>query len=326
MTLSLHEQLQRLARLDVGEAFFSAPLARYCTWRIGGPADLLLEPASIPQIQTIARFAHQEGIPLIVLGQGSNLLFADEGFRGIVLHLGAPFSRVHVEGTRLHAAGGAWVPGIARLAQRNGLGGVEHIIGIPGTIGGLVVMNGGSRRRGIGENIRQVEIVTRKGELKTLNAADCHFGYRSSALQRSGDIVVQVELECSRCAPHLIRKEMLADLRERRTKFPLKLPNCGSVFLSTAEMHATVGPPGRIIENSGLKGLRVGGAEVSRRHANFIVNSAGATAADVLSLIALIRSTVREKIGFDLNCEVRYVSPEGRIVPAHQALPRPPLA
>jgi UDP-N-acetylmuramate dehydrogenase len=131
--------------------------------------------------------------------------------------------------------------------------------------------------------------------------------------------VVGVELECERRDPRQIRRLMLDDLRERRRKFPRKEPNCGSVFLSTSEMHASVGPPGKIIEDASLKGYRIGGAEVSQQHANFIVNRDHASSRDVLALIAHIRQVVNRRIGFDLCCEVRYVSPQGLIMPAHQA-------
>ncbi|NIQ97362.1 MAG: UDP-N-acetylenolpyruvoylglucosamine reductase, partial [Desulfuromonadales bacterium] len=177
----------------------------------------------------------------------------------------------------------------------------------------------GSHRKGIGDNVTRVSIVDREGRLADLSRAECDFSYRHSALQGSGAVVVEVELQCAAGDKRAIRQEMIADLRERRQKFPRKLPNCGSVFLSTAEMHATVGPPGRIIEESGLKGRRVGRAEVSRQHANFIVNRGGATAADVLGLVAQIRATVRQKVGFDLRCEARFVDPQGRIIPADQA-------
>jgi len=152
-----------------------------------------------------------------------------------------------------------------------------------------------------------------------LSRDECEFSYRHSALQGTGAVVVEVELKCPAGDIKQIRREMVADLRERRAKFPRKQPNCGSVFLSTSEMHATVGPPGRVIEDAGLKGARVGQAEVSQQHANFILNLGGATAADVLALIAHIRATVQKNIGFDLHCEARYVDPNGLIIPADQA-------
>ncbi|RLB67391.1 MAG: UDP-N-acetylenolpyruvoylglucosamine reductase, partial [Deltaproteobacteria bacterium] len=264
-------------------------------------------------------FANSHQIPLIVIGQGTNLLFDDAGLRGIILKLGHNFSRVDINDNRITAEAGAWVPGVARKAMQAGLAGLEHIIGIPGTLGGLVLMNGGSQRKGIGDNVRRVWVVNRKGDLVTLSREECSFSYRQSALQGSGAVVVKVELECEREQSQQIRRLMLEDLGERRRKFPRKEPNCGSVFLSTGEMHASVGPPGKIIEEAGLKGARVGNAEVSQRHANFIVNCNGATSKDVLSLIAHIRQVVYERIGFDLCCEVRYVSPTGEIMPAHRA-------
>lgn len=315
--------LKELSRLDIGLCTFAAPLADYCTWRIGGPADLLVEPSGIAQIQRLRRFAHRHALPLVTIGQGSNLLFSDAGVRGIVLRLGPHFARLRIAEERIEAAAGVWVPALARKAQQAGLAGLEHIVGIPGTIGGLVLMNGGSQRQSIGDLVEQVTLVGQDGELQELSAAACDFSYRHSALQNSGGVVVAVKLRCPRGDRQEIRQAMLADLRERRRKFPLRLPNCGSVFLSTAAMHASVGPPGRIIEERGLKGLRVGGAEVSPRHANFIINRGNATACDVLTLITTIRGHVRNAIGFELDCEVRYVTPEGKIVPAHHACLRP---
>jgi len=314
------QQLRSLAKAVIGGSVFNAPLSEYSSWQIGGPADLLVEAESAAQVATVVRFAREQEIPLVMIGQGTNLLFDDAGLRGIVLKLGSRFGKITVEGERIHAQGGAWVPGVARRAMQAGLVGLEHIIGIPGTLGGLVAMNGGSQRKGIGENVCCVQIVERDGTLRTLSHADCHFAYRESALQGSGAVVVGIELECERGETHEIRRAMLADLRERRRKFPRKVPNCGSVFLSTGAMHATVGPPGKIIEEAGLKGFRVGNAEVSRQHANFIVNRGGASAREVLDVIAHVRRTVQQRIGFELCCEVRHVSTAGEIRPAHQVL------
>ena len=323
MTLSSRQAyrdlLDNLVKQDVGQYTFDEPLSDHNSWQIGGPADLLVEPDRAEQVAAVLRFANQFKIPLVVIGQGTNLLFDDAGLRGIVLKLGNNFSAITIEENRITAESGAWVPGLARKAMQAGLAGLEHTIGIPGTIGGLVLMNGGSQRKGIGENVRRVQVVDREGEMRELNREECTFSYRRSALQGTGTVVVKVELECERQAPRQIRGMMLADLRERRRKFPRKEPNCGSVFLSTGAMHESVGPPGKIIEESGLKGKRIGNAEVSHQHANFIVNRGGASSRDVLALIAHVRQVVNSRIGFDLRCEVRYVSPEGVIMPAHQA-------
>ncbi len=313
------QQLKQLADAVSCPCIFDAPLAEHSSWQIGGPADLLLQPENADHVASVVRFANNRRIPLIVIGQGTNLLFDDAGLRGIVLKLGHNLSRIAISNHRITAEAGAWVPGLARKAMQAGLSGLEHTIGIPGTIGGLVLMNGGSQRKGIGDNVRRVWIVDPEGRLLELSREECSFSYRQSALQGTGAVVVKVELECEREQPQRIRRTMLEDLRERRCKFPRKEPNCGSVFLSTSEMHASVGPPGKIIEGAGLKGMRVGNAEVSQQHANFIVNRNGATSEDVLGLIAHIRQVVHEKIGFELCCEVRYVSPDGEILPAHRA-------
>ncbi len=218
------------------------------------------------------------------------------------------------------AEAGAWVPGLARKAMLAGLVGLEHTIGIPGTLGGLVLMNGGSQRQ---RNRRQSCVgsglsITR-GSRSSLRGRSAHFPIVRVPCRAPAQSWSRWSWSVNVQQPQQIRQLMLEDLRERRRKFPRKQPNCGSVFLSTSEMHASVGPPGKVIEEAGLKGVRIGNAEVSRQHANFIVNLGGATSKDVLSLIAHIRQVVHDRIGFDLCCEVRYVSPAGEIMPAHLA-------
>lgn len=307
--------LQNVTRF--GQVRLTEPLAQHNSWEIGGPADLLIEPETAQQVAEVICFVRQHQLPLVVIGQGTNLLFDDAGVRGLVMKIGAQMSSIKIAGQRIIAQAGSWVPQLSRLSMQAGLTGLEHCIGIPGTIGGLVMMNGGSQRKGVGENVVRVTVVDSAGEIQQLTGADCDFSYRHSALQGTGCVVVKVELECPYGEVQKVRREMMADLRTRRHKFPRKLPNCGSVFLSSAEMHATVGPPGKIIEAAGLKGTRIGQAEISHQHANFIVNLGGATSADVLALISHVRKTIHRQIGFDICCEVRYVSPTGQVMPAH---------
>ena len=317
MSQSLRGQLRALAGQDVGRTAFDAPLSQHSSWRIGGAAWLLLEPESREQVARVQRFVREQKIPLVVIGRGTNLLFDDAGVHGVVMKIGEQMGGIRISGQKIIAGGGAWVPQLARLSMRAGLTGLEHTIGIPGTLGGLVMMNGGSQHKGIGENVTRVSIVDAEGATCQLSREDCAFSYRHSALQGSGSVVVEVELCCPKGELVRVRSEMISDLRTRRRKFPRKQPNCGSVFLSTAEMHASVGPPGKIIEDAGLKGSRIGQAEVSQQHANFIVNLGGASSADVLALIRHIRQKVRERIGFELDCEVCYVGPDGMLLPAH---------
>ena len=317
MSDQLKIKLKELTAKEMGRVVFDEPLSRHNSWKIGGPADLFIEPDNSSQIAEVVCFSQANKIPLVVIGQGTNLLFDDAGVRGIVLKVGERLADIQIAGNMIVAGGGAWVPQLARQSMRAGLTGLEHCIGIPGTLGGLVMMNGGSQRKGIGENVVKVTVVDKTGTIKQVLQSECDFSYRHSALQGTGCVVTCVELKCPNGDVKKIRQEMLADLRNRRQKFPRKQPNCGSVFLSTTKMHATVGPPGKVIENAGLKGLRVGNAEISRQHANFIVNLGEASSRDVLSLIARIRQTINNKIDFDLCCEVRYVSPQGKIIPAH---------
>ncbi|MFK5925849.1 MAG: UDP-N-acetylmuramate dehydrogenase [Desulfuromusa sp.] len=317
MTDQLQKNLKELATREIGRVAFNEQLSGHNSWKIGGLADLFVEPDTAAQVAEILKFTSEYSIPLVVIGQGTNLLFDDAGVRGVVLKIGEWMAGLQISGRSIVAEGGVWVPQLARQTIRAGLSGLEHCIGIPGTVGGLVMMNGGSQRKGIGENVVSVTIVDKTGQLQHLTQAECDFSYRQSALQGTGCVVVNVELNCPKGDVKEIRRKMAADLRERRNKFPRKLPNCGSVFLSTAEMHATIGPPGKVIEDAGLKGLQVGDAEISPQHANFIVNLGGASSADVLLLIARIREIIKQRNNFNLDCEVRYVSPQGEISPAH---------
>jgi UDP-N-acetylmuramate dehydrogenase len=285
---------------------------------IGGAADVIAEPVSIEQIATCIAVAGKLDIPMLVMGHGTNILFSDAGFRGLVVKIGSGFSDVSIIGTRVTAQAGAWMPGIAMRAMRAGLSGIEHTIGIPGTVGGLIAMNGGSLRQGIGAVVKRLRVVDRSGSLIELGHDACDFGYRSTAIQGSGLIVCDAELELNPGLPRNIRVECLRILRNRRRKFPRKERSCGSVFLSTPSIYEKFGSPGQIIERAGLKGVRFGGAEVSTQHANFILNRGNATATDVLKLIHHIRETVLVRTGVSLECEVKYSLDDGRMVAAHE--------
>ncbi|MDN5335088.1 MAG: UDP-N-acetylmuramate dehydrogenase [Synergistales bacterium] len=291
-------------------------LSAISSWRIGGIADCIVEPASIDELKSIIRLAQVEGIPAVVFGAATNLLFADEGLRALGIRIGKHMAKTEIEGNTVTAEAGAWVPLLARKIGKAGLAGAEHIVGIPGTIGGLVCMNGGSARKNIGENVRSVTCVDSEGSVFEMSNSECEFSYRSSVFQQEKKqaIIARVSLHFpERNNPGEIRRKMLKILTERNKKFPRKLPNCGSVFLNDPVMYEQIGPPGQVIEKCGLKGLRIGGAEVSKIHANFIINIAGASAKDILSLIATIQGRVFDMTGFLLKPEVRYVNELGEI-------------
>jgi UDP-N-acetylmuramate dehydrogenase len=301
-------ELAKYGRVKINE-----PLARHCTWRIGGPADVFVEPAGKEQLAELIGFLNSTRQAWMVIGFGSNLLFDDRGFRGVVVKIGRAFSRVQIHGTRAVCQPGIWVPQLARRFCNAGLSGLEHAVGIPGSLGGLVVMNGGSRRQCIGTVVEYAEAITPDGRTRRLSWSQCAFGYRSSIFQKTGLVITELGLRCEGADPAVIRREMLGILKERRNKFPLKQPSCGSVFLSDPGQYARLGSPGAIIDKMGLKGFRVGGAQVSGLHANFIINAGGATSRDVLELVRVIQEKVRETFAVELQCEFRYVSEDGQI-------------
>lgn len=312
---SLSEMLTEIAP---GTITRNVDLRTLTRWRIGGPAAILAEPTSEDQLSQMLEVISKTRVPLCVLGGGSNVLFDSRGFNGIILLIGERLSAVHVDDTRISAEAGVSVPDLARLTGRLALTGIEHTVGIPGTLGGLVLMNGGSLRRGIGEHVESVRCVTLDGTPLLLSHEECQFAYRSSRLQELDAIVVSIDLKLQPGDFSTINAEMDAIVASRAARFPQDLPSCGSTFLSDPKMYAEVGAPGHAIEESGLKGLRHGDAQISPQHANFFVNLGDATSDDVLWLIAVARNTVRERTGYSMDCEVRFIGTDGVVRPTHE--------
>ncbi|CAN7416723.1 UDP-N-acetylmuramate dehydrogenase [Phenylobacterium sp. LjRoot219] len=318
--LSSMDQLAAdLTRLSGGPVVRDADLRPLSRWRIGGPAALFVEPTSVEAAIATLAYLADKPVPRVVIGDASNILFDDAGFHGVVIRIGRALSAMGIDGRRVHVQGGMWVPQLVRRLGQCGLGGLEHAIGIPGTVGGLIVMNGGSRRKGVGEQLVRARGCDGYGVPFERDHAACQFRYRGSTLQDDGLIILEAEFEFEQADPAFLRRDMISIMVERRGKFPKELPNCGSVFLSDPAMYDVVGPPGKAIETAGLKGRQWGKAQLSPRHANFIVNNGGATSVDVLALIRLARTTVHEQTGFWMDCEVRHIAPDGRVRPAHQA-------
>lgn len=306
-----------LERIVPNGIFTEVPLSEVSRWRIGGVADLFINPETPDQVRALRKYFHQRDIPHIVIGMTSNLLFADEGLRVPCIQIGSRMGKVNFEGIIFTAQAGAWVPGFARRVQQAGLSGAEHICGIPGTVGGLVCMNGGSQRKGIGSSVVDVTSVDVTGEMLVRTADSCQFAYRQSIFQKNDEVIVLARLQFEHSAnPRAVKKEMLQILSDRRNKFPRKQPNCGSVFKSNPAMYAEIGPPGKAIEKLGFKGFRIGGARVSPDHANFIVNIGHARAGDVLSILTKVSAAVYETTGYKMEAEACYVSPQGEIHPA----------
>lgn len=289
-----------LARRLSGEVRVDEPMARHTTWRIGGPADLFIEPAGVEELAFVLRYLREQGVPTAVIGNGSNLLVADSGVCGAVVKLGTRMGRIEVEGTRIRAEAGARLARVAGAAMRVGLSGFEFTTGIPASVGGAIMMNAGAHDRSMADVVGRVTVLDTAGRLMTCTAQECGFGYRQTVLQREGLIVVEAALRGTPRNPAEIREEMGELLRRRRCVQPLEYPSAGSVFKN---------PPGdaagRLIDRAGGKGLRVGDAEVSIRHANFIVNLGSAKARDVRELIARVRELVAARFGITLELEVK---------------------
>lgn len=314
------KNIAALEQLCPGGVAQRVSLAQLSQWRVGGLADVIASPTSTQQVAALRRFFNEAGIAHLVIGQTTNLLFADEGLRSPCIMIGSRMSGVTMTAENIYAQSGVWVPNLARQAMKAGLTGIEHICGIPGTLGGLVCMNGGSQRQGVGSSVSVVQSVDSAGVIRKRKLNECGFSYRSSVFQSNDEIVTDVQLQLKRGCKPLIRHEMLEILAERRHKFPRRQPNCGSVFVSDPALYDQYGPPGRIIEYLGFKGHTVGGAKVSERHANFIVNIGNARALDILTIISEIRAATERYMGRPLVSEVRYVSQDGKIRPASDAI------
>lgn len=291
-------------------------LSRHCSWRIGGRADLFAVPGEAGQVEAVRDFCCREGVPLVVIGQGSNLLFDDEGVRGVVMKIGSRCGACVIDGETVRVQAGAWGPGVVRQTGSRGLSGLEHLIGVPGCLGGLVFMNAGSLRRCIGESVVSVKALDPTGQIQEVSQKDCGFSYRSSVFQSGGWIILSAVLRLVQSDRLGVLAEMAAVLADRKRKFPLRWPTCGSVFSNDTGLFERFGPPGKVIDRMGLKGTAVGSMAVSAEHGNFIINRGGGTCAQAVALIGLLRRRVFARTGIWMNTEVRYVSPAGLVFPA----------
>jgi len=277
------------------------PLAPRTTLRVGGKADLYVEPASESDLAAVLGFCAELGLPVCLLGRGSNLLVRDGGVRGAVVCLAHPaFGSVAVEGERLRCGAGARLKQVAVAACHAGLGGLEFLEGIPGSVGGALRMNAGAMRRRMFDVVEQVRFMDYHGRVEERNGAEVKAGYRGCAFFREHIALGAVLRGCP--APREEIQRCMAAFNEKRRAIQPPQPSAGCVFKNPPEL-----PAGRLIDQLGLKGTRVGGAMVSPVHANFIVNDGAATARDVLALIGLIQERVRAARGAELEMEVEVV-------------------
>lgn len=278
-----------------------AMLRDYTTMRVGGPADYLVEIASLEEIDGVLRAAKQAGIPHIIIGNGSNLLFSDAGFPGVVLHMGKAFSAVEHQENHIKAQCGALLSAAARAALDAGLSGMEFASGIPGSVGGAVYMNAGAYGGEISQ-ILQKATVYQDGAVKEWSNGQLDFSYRHSALMDSNALVLSADFVLQPGDPQQIRALMNELNTRRREKQPLQYPSCGSFFKRPAGHFA-----GALIEQAGLKGYAIGDAQVSELHAGFIINRGHATVSQIVQLMHHVQETVYRQSGVELEPEVRLI-------------------
>ncbi len=277
------------------------PLAKRTTLRVGGPAEIYVEPADESELATVLRFCRDHDVPFFLLGRGSNLLVRDGGIRGVVIHLGAPtFSHIEVDGEQLRCGAGAKLKDIAHTAKRHDLGGLEFLEGIPGNLGGALRMNAGAMNAWTFEAVETLRFMDYTGVTHDRAAHDVETTYRSCPLLKSA-VALGAVLK-GRPVPRGQIEAKLAECQQKRWTSQPKEPSAGCIFKNTKTI-----PAGKLVDELGLKGTRVGGAVVSGVHGNFIINDGTATARDVLALIEVVRRTAREQRGVELATEVEIV-------------------
>ena len=296
---SLYEKLLAASKAD--QLLWNEPMSRHTTFRVGGPADLMYFPESAEQLVTALKAAQERQIPAMVMGNGSNMIVRDGGVRGLVIVLGERFASVSIENNILTACAGASMAKVAAAAQAASLSGLEFASGIPGTLGGDCAMNAGAYGGQLSDVLVDAEVYL-DGEIRTLTLDEMQMGYRTTLPLREGGIVLSARFALTPDDGEAIMARMKDLNARRRDKQPLNFPSAGSTFKRPEGYFA-----GALIEQAGLKGRTVGGAQVSEKHAGFVINIGGATAADITELIAQVQAEVLERFGVSLETEVRII-------------------
>lgn len=286
-----------------GMTLLDEPMSRHTTYRIGGPAQCFVRADSVLAMKEVSKVCRDNALPLYIIGKGSNILASDEGVRGIVVVLGRDFRNFSVDGETQTVVSGSGVllSAIVQEALRNSLEGMEFAVGTPGSIGGAIKMNAGTATDWIGSRVGSVVSINDEGVLLRRNGKDVEWGYRTTSFPPN-EAILECELVLKTGDSTMIKAKMEASLNKRRRSQPLDLPSCGSVFRNPEGCSAA-----KMIDELGLKGQTHGGAQISEKHANFIVNIGGAKASDVLYLIDMVRAKVKEAYGKELSTEVRFL-------------------
>lgn len=282
---------------------FDEPMKKHTTFRVGGPAKALVEPSSLEVLQRVLAFCKEKSLPFYIIGRGSNLLVSDRGYDGVVICLGRNLSEKRVEGNRLILQSGVLLRQAAELALEEGLTGLEFAHGIPGTLGGAIVMNAGAYGGEMKDVVSSVKVLHFDGQIKEYDKEEMEFSYRSSLLSKKDGIVVEVVLELQKSEfPEKIAERMQELKKMRMEKQPLEYASAGSTFKRPEGFFA-----GKLIEDANLKGFSMGGAQVSEKHCGFVINRGNATASDVKMLIEEVQKRVYEQFSVHLETEVKFL-------------------
>lgn len=291
--------------MNKNNVFIDEPMKNHTSFKIGGPADILLKPESIEEVQRVVRYCYDNNIPTFYMGNGSNLLVRDKGMRCVVIKIGENLNNVVIDENRVIAQSGILLSRLSKMVLKESLSGFEFADGIPGSLGGAVTMNAGAYGGEMKDVVKECKVVDKEGNLIEIKGSDLQLGYRTSIIQKMDYIVLEVTLEFKRGEYSEIKKNIDELTSKRTSKQPLHLPSAGSVFKRPQGYFA-----GKLVEDCNLKEFKIGGAQVSQKHAGFIVNVGGATANDVISLINHIQNTIKKDFDVELETEVRIVGEE----------------
>ena len=300
MNQNFYDKLNNVIAKD--SILIDEPMSRHTTFRVGGPADFFVTPKAKEEVRDVVRICKEAGMPYYIIGNGSNLLVSDAGYRGVIVQIYKEMNEVKVEGDLVKAQAGALLSGIAAKALGAELSGFEFASGIPGTIGGACVMNAGAYGGEMKDVLESVTVLTGEGKIIELGRNELELGYRTSVIAKKGYIVLGAVLKLERGDGEKI-KTYMDELKEKRvTKQPLEYPSAGSTFKRPEGYFA-----GKLIQDAGLKGYQVGDAQVSEKHSGFVINRGNATAADVMQLISDVADKVKEQFGVTMEPEVKRV-------------------
>lgn len=296
--MNKYDKLEEIVGKD--KIKYNEKMSKYTTMKVGGPCDCIVFPDEISKIKEVIDFCKNENITFFVIGNGSNLLVKDEGIHGVVIKLGHRFSKIELDGEYILAYAGATMPALSQLAKKNSLKGLEFACGIPGTIGGGVKMNAGAYGSQVSDILYEVTYMDEKEEIKTIKNKDCSFGYRKSIFTINPNyVILSAKFKLERGNIDEIENKMKENSLARKAKQPLEYPNFGSVFKRPEGYFV-----GKLVDDAGLRGYKIGGAQVSTKHTGFIVNVDNATCKDVLDLIGYVQTTVYNKFNVKLTPEV----------------------